>query len=237
MTALTATASVVTSLRRGGSTPSTSSASRSPSMVATRDSVGGTSGRPSPHPWATARAVMVSNDSSSASTNRSRSSMAIPLSYTVFGRRASPILQSVGEDIHRADAVGQAELVRAGAVKPLELVDAAIDRIERTDATINAVVIRRFERAREEAQGDLPDGPFRGVPIVLKDSHPSAADPFHQGSMVLKEAGYVATDDSAMVARLRAAGFVFLGRTNVPEFCSWPSTEPIAYGPTRNPWD
>ena len=140
-------------------------------------------------------------------------------------------------DLAWVDAVGQAELVRSGTVKPLELVDAAIERIERVDGEVNAVVIRRFEKARDEAQGDLPDGPFRGVPMVLKDSHPSAGDPFHQGSVVLKEAGYVATDDSFAVARLRQAGFVFVGRTNVPELCSWPSTEPPAYGPTRNPWD
>jgi amidase len=72
---------------------------------------------------------------------------------------------------------------------------------------------------------------------VLKDSHPSAGDPFHQGSVVLKEAGHVAPADSFTVAHLRRAGFVFVGRTNVPELCSWPSTEPVAYGPTHNPWD
>src|SRR4051794_34013940 len=144
----------------------------------------------------------------------------------------------MGDDGAWIDAVGQAELVRSGEVHPVELVDAAIARIERIDAKVNAVVIRRFEQAREEARSHaLADGPFRGVPILLKDSEPSAGDPWHQGSIVLKEAGVVAAHDSNAVARLRTAGFVFLGRTNVPEFCSWPSTEPVAYGPTRNPWD
>src|SRR6266508_5964755 len=67
------------------------------------------------------------------------------------------------------DATAQAELVRSGQASPLELVDAAIERVERLDGTLNAVVTPLFERAREAAGGELPDGPLRGVPFLLKD--------------------------------------------------------------------
>ncbi|HEX7094849.1 MAG TPA: amidase [Acidimicrobiales bacterium] len=141
------------------------------------------------------------------------------------------------DELTWVDATEQAALVRNGVLRPIDLVDAAIERIERLDPAVNAVVIRRFDEARRDARGDLPDGPFRGVPILLKDHAPSRGDPWHAGSRAVKSAGYVATEDAYVVRRLRRAGFVILGRTNVPELCSWPSTEPLAYGPTRNPWD
>ena len=70
------------------------------------------------------------------------------------------------DDATRLDATAQAELVRNGQVAALELVDAAIARIERLDAQLNAVILRRFERVRAEARAGLPDGPFRGVPFL-----------------------------------------------------------------------
>lgn len=136
------------------------------------------------------------------------------------------------------DATAQAELVRRGDVSPLELVDAAIARIERGNPSLNAVIHTRFEQAREEAGGDLPDGPFRGVPFLLKDLDGfSAGDPFHGGNRALAEAGYVAPHDSHMTTKFREAGLVILGRTNTPEFGLIPSTEPLAKGPTHNPWN
>ncbi|MHB1488589.1 MAG: amidase, partial [Acidimicrobiales bacterium] len=141
-------------------------------------------------------------------------------------------------DLEWMDACGQAELVRSGTASPTELVDAAIERIEKANPTLNAVIHPRFEAARAEAAGVLPDGPFRGVPIVVKDlSCTSQGDPYHAGCAPIKAAGYVADHDSAFVARLRRAGFVIVGRTNVPEFGSSITTEPVAYGPTRNPWN
>jgi amidase len=136
------------------------------------------------------------------------------------------------------DATGLAELVRLGEVHPSELVDAAIARIEKLDPEINAVIHPRFERARAEASGPLPDGPFRGVPFLLKDifCH-SAGDPFHEGIRLLRDLGWRADSDSHLAARWRAAGLVFVGRTNVPELGIVPTTEPEAYGPTHNPWD
>jgi amidase len=137
------------------------------------------------------------------------------------------------------DATGQAEAVRRGEVSPLELVEAAIARIERLDPDLNAVIHESFERAREEAKRELPDGPFRGVPFLLKDlaAGNRAGDPIHWGTRFLKDAKFCATTTSNIVQRFLAAGLVVVGRTNVPELGAWSTTEPDAYGPTRNPWN
>ena len=90
------------------------------------------------------------------------------------------------DEFERLDATAQAALVRDGEVTPLELVDAAIARIERGNDALNAVIHERFERARDEARGSLPDGPFRGVPFLLKDLDGySAGDPYHAGNRAL----------------------------------------------------
>jgi amidase len=145
----------------------------------------------------------------------------------------------MADDLSRLDAVAQAELVRTRNASALELVDAAIDRIERVNPTLNAVIHRFFERARDEARRDaLPDGPFRGVPFLLKDLFGHAeGDPMHFGARFLKAMEFRVPHDSYLAAKFRAAGLVFLGRTNVPELGILPATEPDAYGPTRNPWD
>jgi amidase len=136
------------------------------------------------------------------------------------------------------DVTALAALVRAGAASPLELVDDAIARVEALNPTLNAVIHERFDRARAEAAGPLPDGPFRGVPFLVKDAvcH-QAGEPNHHGMQAVKDAGYVAAEDTWLAARYRAAGFVTIGRTNVPELTSTITTEPVAYGPSRNPWD
>ncbi|HZP29553.1 MAG TPA: amidase family protein, partial [Acidimicrobiia bacterium] len=89
------------------------------------------------------------------------------------------------------DATAQAELVRRGEVTPAELVDAAIARIEDVNPRLNAVIIPLYDKARAAAAGALPDGPFRGVPFLLKDAvaH-SAGDPYHCGMQVLKDEGW-----------------------------------------------
>ncbi len=136
------------------------------------------------------------------------------------------------------DAVGQAELVRRGEVGPLELVDAAISRIEARNPVLNAVIHTRFEAARAEAAGDLPDGPFRGVPFLLKDAVCAlAGEPHHAGMAFLKRHGHVAPADQWLAERYRRAGLVILGATNLPELALRPTTEPVAYGPARNPHD
>jgi amidase len=140
-------------------------------------------------------------------------------------------------DLAGADATEQAALVRAGEVSAAELVDAAIERAERRNPALNAIIHPRFERARAEA-AVAPDGPFRGVPIVVKDlDGPLAGEPYHLGNRLLRAVGHVADHDSWLNARLRAAGCVVIGKTNAPELGLLPTTEPAAYGPTRNPWD
>ncbi len=136
------------------------------------------------------------------------------------------------------DATAQAELVRSGEVNPQELVDAAITRIEKLNGALNAVIRDRFDLARAEAAGDLPDGPFRGVPMVLKDHDGElGGEPVYHGMRALAEAGFIADHDSFLMQRFRAAGFVFVGKTNTPELGLMPTTEPELYGPTHNPWD
>lgn len=136
------------------------------------------------------------------------------------------------------DATAQAELVRTGAASPSELIDDAIARVEKLNPELNAVIHERFEKARAEAAGPLPDGPFRGVPFVVKDlTAGEAGQPFHGGIKAAKEAGVRADHDTMLIERFRAAGLVCVGRTNTPEIGLVPTTEPAAYGPARNPWN
>ena len=141
-------------------------------------------------------------------------------------------------DLAALDATAQAALVRSGEVTPAELVSAAVARAEQVNAKLNAIIHPRYEEAVAEAAGPLPDGPFTGVPFVLKDLDGTAAgQPLHAGTRFLKEAGYVATTDSELTVRFRDAGLVVIGRTNTPELGLVTTTEPEAYGPSRNPWD
>ncbi len=142
------------------------------------------------------------------------------------------------DDFRWLDATAQAELVRSGEVSALELVDAAIARIERDNPAINAVITPLYDKARAAATRVEATAPFAGVPFLLKDAvcH-SAGDPFHQGMQVLKDAGYVAPDDTWLAARFRASGLITVGKSNTPEYATSATTEPLAYGPTRNPWN
>lgn len=141
-------------------------------------------------------------------------------------------------DLAALDATAQAELVRRGDASPLELVDAAIARIEAVNGDLNAVIHPLYDRARAAATAAEPGGPFTGVPIVLKDLDGTLAGaPMHSGNRARKEAGHVGTTTSHLFARLEGAGFVVVGKTNTPEFGLMPTTEPLAYGPSRNPWN
>lgn len=133
------------------------------------------------------------------------------------------------------DATAQAELVRRKEVKPIELVDAAIERIERLNPLLNAVVTPMYDHAREAAAGPLPHGPFTGVPFLLKDLHAAYAGVrMTMGSVFLRD--FVPDHDSELVVRLKRAGLIVLGKTNTPEF-GHGLTGPRLFGPTRNPWD
>ncbi len=141
-------------------------------------------------------------------------------------------------DLSVLDATTQAELVRTGAASPIELVDAAIERIEKCNDELNAVIHPLFDRARTAANGILPDGPFRGVPILVKDLDGTLAGaPYHGGNKLLKELDYTPEVTSYLFSKLEEAGFVIVGKTNTPELGLMPSAEPLAYGPTHNPWE
>lgn len=134
------------------------------------------------------------------------------------------------------DATEQARQVRSGEASPIELVDAAIARIEALDPQLDAVVRTRFEQARAEAAGPLPDGPFRGVPILFKDlGCPVAGEPVACGVGPMSDVAWPMT--SYLAEQFRAAGFVQLGRTTVPELGTTVTTEPRCGPAARNPWD
>ncbi len=140
------------------------------------------------------------------------------------------------EELAFLDATAQAEWVRNKEVEPIELVDAAIERIERINPLINAVVRPMYEQGRTAAKGSLPDGPFAGVPFLLKDLLAAYAGvPMTLGSRLLRD--FVPTQDSELVRRLKQAGLVIIGKTNTPELGILPTTEPALFGPSRNPWD
>ena len=139
-------------------------------------------------------------------------------------------------DVASLDATAQAELVRRREVKPVELVEGAIERIERLNPQLNAVITPMFDLARKAANGPLPDGPFTGVPFLLKDLVATYGGVrMAWGSAFSKD--YVPDHDSELVLRHKRAGLVILGKTNTPEFGLLPTTEPHAFGPTRNPWN
>ncbi len=133
------------------------------------------------------------------------------------------------------DAVGLAQLVQQGAVRPLELVEAAASRIDEINPAINAVIWDRLDAARVEADAADQTGPFAGVPILIKDLVVEKGIPVTFGSVFFRD--YVGDTTSEFRHRINGAGFIDLGRTNTPEFGLLPTTEPVLHGPTRNPWD
>ena len=134
------------------------------------------------------------------------------------------------------DATGLAALVRQKQVKAIELIDASIERIERLNPTLNAVVTPMYEQAREAATGGYYGGPFSGVPFLLKDlGAPCVGVVMTMGSAFMRK--FVPDYDNELVARLKRAGLIIVGKTNTPELGILPTTEPQLFGPSRNPWD
>jgi amidase len=132
-------------------------------------------------------------------------------------------------------ATEQAELVRRGEVTPVELVETYLERIERLDPVLNAFVTVCGEEARAAADGELPDRPFRGVPLPIKDLQETAGIRTTFSSRAY--ADYVPDFDVAVVRRLKEAGFVVIGKTNTPELGITAVTESRLNGVCRNPWD
>lgn len=134
------------------------------------------------------------------------------------------------------DGLGLAALVAKGEISPAELVEAAITRIERHNGVLNAVVHKAYDEARAVAAGDLPDGPFKGVPFLIKDLGAQVQGwPRTSGSRFAQVAADEA--DSELVARYRAAGVVLLGKSNTPEFGIPGVTNSDQLGACRNPWN
>lgn len=134
------------------------------------------------------------------------------------------------------DGVGLADLIRKGEISPLEVLEEAITRTEKINPKINAVITKMYDEAKRSIEKGLPEGPFKGVPIMLKDIlQLYKGVRYTLGSKLFKD--YVPDIDSEYVRRLKNAGFVIIGKTNVPEFGLMGVTEPEYFGPTRNPWN
>ena len=151
---------------------------------------------------------------------------------------SGPVHCSVGDmpEMTWLDATAQADLVRRGEVSPKELAEAAIARIEAVNPQLDAVIRTRFDAARLEADGELPDGPFRGVPILFKDLGCTVAgEPTAFGVGPMREVAWPVT--SYLAEQFHAAGFVALGRTNVPELGTTVTTEPRTLPHVPDPGD
>lgn len=134
------------------------------------------------------------------------------------------------------DGLGLAGLVKKGDVQPIELVEEAISRIEEHNPKLNAVVYKLYEDARKAADSDLPDGAFKGVPMLIKDLMSTyKGTPTGSGCKYLKD--FPMPFDSEMVKRFKASGAIIVAKTNTPEFGLQSYTEPVAYGATNNPWN
>jgi amidase len=141
------------------------------------------------------------------------------------------------KEFSQYDAIGLADLIKRGEVTALEAAEAAIERVERLNPKLNAVVLPLYERARERAKTPFKaSGPLGGVPMLLKDLlSPLAGCPFTSGSRFYQ--GVVPDYDAELVRRYERAGLNIVGKTSTPEFGIMPVTEPVLFGPTRNPWD
>ncbi len=144
------------------------------------------------------------------------------------------------DDVCFAGAFEQARMVRDGEVSVVELVSATLRQIERSDPAVNAFRVVFAERALDDARrlDAAPPGtdpaPLRGVPVAVKDDCDVADEVTVWGTDAY---GVAAVRDAEVVRRLRAAGGVVIGKTNVPEMTAWPWTSSTTWGTTRNPWD
>lgn len=142
---------------------------------------------------------------------------------------------AAASELTALDAVAQAELVRARQVTPRELVEAAVARMEAVNPALNCVVIPTPEYALAQCDQPIPDGPLAGVPVLMKDLGQRIAGIAQtDGCRALR--GNVAGYDSGIVTRYRQAGMLFVGKASSPEFGNHSTSEPLLYGPCRNPW-
>lgn len=132
------------------------------------------------------------------------------------------------------DGMGLAELVNKGEVHPSEILEAAIARAEALNPSLNVIIHTFYDRARKMAQGPLPEGPFKGVPFLLKDLvEYFEGEPMTMGSRGIR---YIPKEHCELMKRYLKTGLVPFGKTNTPEFGLTITTEPKAHGPSHNPW-
>jgi len=138
--------------------------------------------------------------------------------------------------LEQYDALGLADLVKRKQVKPIELVEAVIERIEKVNPRINAVVLKEYDLSRQLADMPAQNGLFAGVPFLMKDAGFN-----YQGTRTTSGCRYfrdfIPAIDSLAVRRYKEAGLILVGKTNVPELAFGGTTEPAIYGPTANPWN
>ncbi|ASP39415.1 amidase [Bacterioplanes sanyensis] len=148
----------------------------------------------------------------------------------------SPTRTSLASEYQQQDALGLAELVRRGDVSANELLEHAIKLAERLNPAINAIITPLYDHARAQIAQGLPQGPFTGVPFLMKDLISElAGTPISSGSNALRQ--YTSSNDSELTRRYKNTGVVIFGKTNTPEFGLMGVTEPKAFGPARNPWN
>src|SRR5256884_5944471 len=133
------------------------------------------------------------------------------------------------------DAVGLAELVRKKQVSAKELLDEAIAGTAKVDPQVNAVVVKHYEYAERQIERGLPDGPFTGVPFLLKDLDLLEGTRTTSGATALKD--FVADHSGTLAQRFLDTGMSIFGKSASPEFGLMPTTESRLHGPTRNPWN
>src|SRR3954462_4106799 len=133
------------------------------------------------------------------------------------------------------DAVGLADLVRKKDVTPKELLDEAIARTAKVDPEINAVVVKHYDYAERQIARGLPDGPFTGVPFLLKDLDLLEGTRTTSGATILKD--FVADHSGTLAQRFLDTGVAIFGKSSSPEFGLMPTTESRLHGPTRKPWN
>ncbi|SDS20610.1 amidase [Bradyrhizobium canariense] len=133
------------------------------------------------------------------------------------------------------DAVGLAELVRKKQISAAELLDEAIDRTAKVDPQINAVVVKHYDYAKQQIEKGLPDGPFTGVPFLIKDLDLLEGTRTTFGASVFKD--NVADHTGTLARRFLNTGVAIFGKSATPEFGLLPTTECRLFGPTRNPWN
>ena len=142
------------------------------------------------------------------------------------------------DDYQRLDATALAAAIRAGDFTAVEVLDTCTALIEQHNPTLNAVIHKCYDKARTQLEQLPVDAPFAGVPLLLKDlGHHLRGMPTTAGNTALRDLHPVSGQDSFFVDKLAAGGFVFPGKTNVPEFGLKGITEPLAFGPAHNPWD